>query len=299
MADTTTYLVTGASGKLGRRVLALLLEEYKLPAAQVIAVTRDPSKLAEFAQKGVQVRAGDFDKPDTLGAAFKGANRLLLISTDAVVVPGQRLTQHKNAISAAKAAGVKHVVYTSMIEPTTESPVPFAADHRGTEEALAASGLDYTALRMMWYMEGLIGKAAPAVASGKWVTAAGSGKTADIAHEDCARASAAALVSDAAGRRTLDITGDAAHSVEEIAAKISSLIDKAIDVVHITPEQLEANLKAAGLPPFVIPIVWGIDVSTRRNLGSKVSGDFEKLTGRKPLSLSAWLTANKGAFAPK
>jgi NAD(P)H dehydrogenase (quinone) len=177
--------------------------------------------------------------------------------------------------------------------------VPFAADHRGTEEALAASGLDYTALRMMWYMEGLIGKAAPAVASGKWVTAAGSGKTADIAHEDCARASAAALVSDAAGRRVLDITGDAAHSVEELAAMVGKLVGKAIDVVHITPEQLEANLKAAGLPPFVIPIVWGIDVSTRRNLGGKVSGDFEKLTGRKPVALAQWLATNKAAFAPK
>lgn len=297
MADNTTiYGVTGASGKLGREVLALLLDQQGLPPARLVAITRDPAKLAEFAARGVTVRAGDFEKPDALPAAFAGIGRLLVISTDAVDKPQRRLAQHRNAITAAKAAGVRHVVYTSMVAPEEGSPVPFAADHLGTEEALAASGLGYSALRMMWYMEGLVGKSAPARGSGQWVTASGNGKTADIAHIDCSRACASALTSDFDGQRTLDMTGPTAHSVEEVAALVSRLTGKPIEVVHITPEQLETNLMAAGLPPFVVPIVWGIDVNTRQGRAGSVSRDFETLTGRRATSLEDWLTANRAAF---
>lgn len=291
--------VTGASGKLGREVLALLLDEHRVPAARIVAITRDPSKLAEFAQRGVQVRAGDFEKPETLPAAFAGVNRLLVISTDAVDRPGRRLTQHRNAVTAAENAGISHVVYTSMVAPDAASPVPFAADHRGTEEALEASKLGYTSLRMMWYMEGLFGKAAQPLATGKWFTAAGDGRTADVAHIDCARACAAALVSGEGGRRTLDITGPEALSAEDLAAAVGEAAGKTIEVVHITPEQLRESLQAAGLPPPVVEIVWSIDVNTRMGRAGRVSGDFEKLTGRKPLRLRDWLAENRAAFAGK
>jgi NAD(P)H dehydrogenase (quinone) len=297
MADTSTiYAVSGASGKLGREVLELLLDEEHVPAARIVAITRDPSKLAAFAARGVQVRVGDFEKPETLSAAFKGVGRLLLISTDAVDRPGRRIAQHRNAIDAAKAAGVRHVVYTSMVAPDEGSPVPFAVDHRLTEEALAASGLEYTSLRMMWYMEGLVGKAGQALTTGKWVTTAAEEKSANIAHMDCARASAAALLSSEGGRRVLDMTGGEAHSVSEIAAALTRLTGKPIEVVHVTPEEYEAGLKAAGLPPFVVPIVWSIDVNTRLGRAGKVSNDFEKLTGRKATALNDWLSANRTAF---
>jgi NAD(P)H dehydrogenase (quinone) len=296
MADSPTYLVTGAAGKLGRKVLQLLLDEHKVPATRIIAVTRDPAKLAELAQRGVQVRAGDFEKPDTLPAAFKGADRLLMISTDAVDKPGRRLAQHRNAVKAAEAAGVRHVVYTSMVAPDEASPVPFATDHRGTEEALAASRLDYTVLRMMWYMEGLIGKLGPVLKSGKWTTASAQGRNAEIAHEDCARAAAAALVSDATGRRTLDMTGPGTQSVDEVAAAVSAATGKPIEVVQISPEDLEAGLKASGMPGFVVDIIMGMERNTRAGRGAKVSSDFETLTGRKPRNFRDWLVENTQAF---
>jgi NAD(P)H dehydrogenase (quinone) len=297
MTDSHSLLgITGASGKLGREVLELLLDEQKIPPSRLVAITRSPAKLADFAQRGVQVRTGDFEKPETLSAAFSGVQRLLVISTDAVDRPGRRLEQHRNAIAAAKGAGVKHLVYTSMVAPDEESPVPFAADHRGTEAALEESGLDYTVLRMMWYMEGLVGKAGQALATGQWFTTAGEQKTADIAHLDCARAAASALVSSSGGRQVLDMTGAEAHSVSELAAALTKLTGKPIEVVHVTPEQYEAGLNAAGLPAFVVPIVWGIDVNTRQGRAGKVSSDYQKLTGRKPTTLNDWLAANKTAF---
>lgn len=161
-----TLLVTGASGHLGRRVLANLLDTCGIPPSCLIAVTRDPAKVADIAARGVDVRRGDFDDPASLDAAFKGANRLLLISTDAFDRPGARIAQHKAAIAAAKQAGVKHIVYTSMPRPDG-SPIPFAPDHLGTEQALAASGLGWTVLRNAWYFENLALSLPDALATGK------------------------------------------------------------------------------------------------------------------------------------
>src|SRR5262249_19713219 len=139
----STLLVTGASGHLGRRVLELLLEA---GAGQIIAATRTPEKLADFAQRGVVVRHADFDDPASLAEAFKGAERLLLISTDAIGTPGLRIQQHTNAIKAAEEAGVSHVVYTSLINPEPGTPIAIAPDHYGTEQALAQSKLGFTVL---------------------------------------------------------------------------------------------------------------------------------------------------------
>lgn len=133
---TQRLLVTGASGHLGGRVIEFLLE---MNAGSISATTRDPSKLAGLAARGVDVRAADFDKPDTLVAAFTEVDRLLLISTDAIFVPGQRVAQHKAAIEAAAKAGVKHIIYTSMISPKPSSESIVEDDHFWTEQAIASS----------------------------------------------------------------------------------------------------------------------------------------------------------------
>ena len=140
-----TLLVTGASGQLGRRVITHLVQTHRVAAQNIIATTRKPEALADLAAQGVVVRSADFDDPVSLAKAFAGADRLLLISTDALDRPGRRLEQHVNAVNAAVKAGVKHVVYTSMPRPDPGSPIPFAPDHLGTEKALASSPLGWTA----------------------------------------------------------------------------------------------------------------------------------------------------------
>ena len=238
-------LVTGANGHLGRRVIAHLLEMHKISPANIVATSRDPGKLDALAKQGVQVRQADFENPATLDNAFKGVDRALIISTDAIDRPGRRLAQHKAAVEAAKRAGVKHVLYTSMPKPDV-SLVLFAPDHLGTEQAIAASGLGYTILRNNWYMENLLMTVPTLLATGKWFTAAGEGRIPYISREDCARAAAAAMASESSDNKRYDITGPESFTVAQIAALISEFAGKQIEVVQLNDEQLAAGLKAAG-----------------------------------------------------
>lgn len=293
-----TLLVTGASGHLGRHVLANLLDTCGIPPSCLIAVTRDPAKVADIAARGVDVRRGDFDDPASLDAAFKGANRLLLISTDAFDRPGARIAQHKAAIAAAKQAGVKHIVYTSMPRPDG-SPIPFAPDHLGTEQALAASGLGWTVLRNAWYFENLALSLPDALATGKWYTSAGDGRSAYLAREDCARAAAYVLARPLTPNGIIDITGSAALSNAEIATAVREAYGRPLDVVAVSDDELVAGIIAAGLPEPIARIFASFDTATRVGNFATVTDAVEMLTGAPPQTLTAFLSANKELFLPQ
>ena len=294
MSDT--LLVTGASGQLGKRTVEILLESGVAPD-KIIATTREPSKLSDLAQKGVDVRRADFNDPGSLVEAFSGATRLALISTDAIDGDGTRLRQHQQAVEAAVKAGIRHIVYTSMPDPAPDSPITFAGDHRGTEEAIEKSGLTYTILRNTWYQENLIRSLAPALASGKWYSSAGEGKVSHVGHEDCARALAAALKSDRTVNEVRTLTGPELYTTAEIAGIASDVLGKPIEVVDVTDEQLGEGLRAAGVPDFMIPFVVGFDTNTRQGRVGFVTGDVQELTGRSPRTLRAFFEENKAAFA--
>ena len=231
-----------------------------------------------------------------LAAAFAGANRLLLISTDALDRPGRRLEQHVNAVNAAVKAGVQHVVYTSMPKPEPVSPIPFAPDHFGTEKALAASPLSWTVLRHCWYHENLHLSLPGTLASGQWYSAAGDGATAYVSREDCARADAAALAATDTTRTTLDITGPQALSATQIAALATDVLGKPIQVIPVSAEQLAQGMAAAGVPPFLVPLMVSFDVNARAGNVSKVTDAVQRLTGKAPQALRDYLVANKAAF---
>jgi len=180
-----TILITGAAGQLGQRIIHHLLETEKVPAANIIAATRDPAKLADLAAKGVITRKADFDNTASLESAFKGVDRLLIISTDALAVPSQRLKQHKAAVDGAVKAGVKHIAYTSMPSPD-KSLVTFAPDHLGTENAMKATDIPYTIFRNAWYMDNYLHGMPHNLQSGNWYTSSDGGKVANISREDCA-----------------------------------------------------------------------------------------------------------------
>jgi NAD(P)H dehydrogenase (quinone) len=291
---TQKLLVTGASGNLGRLVLDALLAR-GVSADDIIATTRDPSKLSNYAARGIDVRSADFDDAASVARAFDGANRLVLISTDALDDKGTRQKQHTAAVTAAKAAGVSHIVYTSLPEPEISSVI-FAPDHLNTEKAIKASGMSYTLLRDTWYQENMFMSLPQVLASGHWYTSSGEGKIAHVARADCAEAIAAALASGSTENRTYTLTGPELRTTAEVAALASEIIGKPIDVVQLNDEQLADGMKAAGVPEFLIPTLVSFDKAAREGHLGALTNDVETLTGKKPATLRAFLEGNKQAL---
>jgi NAD(P)H dehydrogenase (quinone) len=291
----TKLLVTGAAGQLGRAVLNHLLETSKVSPGDIVAASRDTSKLADLAAKGVETRKADFTDEAGLAAAFAGIDRVLIISTDDLATPGNRLKQHKTAVAAASKAGVKHILYTSMPNPD-KSLVSFAPDHLGTEEAIKATGIAYTILRNAWYDDNYLMSMPHNLETGTWYTAYGAGKVSNISRDDCARAAAAALANPPAGSTTLTLTGSESLNAEEIAALVSKASGKQLNVVHVTDEQLAGGLTSAGLPDFLVKMLVSADANIRAGNFDLVTSDFEKLTGSKPQPLSGYLANNKDAL---
>ena len=242
---------------MGRRVVELLLEK---GAGKIVAGTRKPEKLADLAAKGVTVRQADFENAKELEAALAGVDRVLIISSDAIDRPGRRIAQHKAAVSAAASAGVKHAVYTSMPNPET-SPVVFAPDHLGTEEALKASGMSWTILRDCWYTDILVPTLAPAVGSSTLTGAAGQGGTPYVTREDCARAAAAALASDDTTNKTYNITGPAVWTWSELAGLASELTGWPVTYVPVSAEERTAQLIAAGTPEPIAKLIVSVQLA--------------------------------------
>ena len=272
-----TLFVSGASGHVGRQVIELLLEAGA--AGRIIAGTRTPEKLADLSARGVEVRYADFHDPASLQTAFQGADRLLLISTDQL---DGRTRQHVNAVEAADSVGVKHVVYTSIIN-ATDTPVTLADSHAATEAALEASKMGWTVLRSNIYLEQAATSLQQALQfGGKLYSAAADGRQAFIAREDCARAAASALLSNFEGRRTLDITGSEALSQADLAAIATQITGTPVEYVPLPLDVHKQNLSNAGLPPFVVDLVASFDQATAEGKFENVSPDFKALTGRDP-----------------
>src|SRR5580693_232531 len=289
MTSDRTLFVTGASGHLGRRVVELLVEQ---GAGKIVAGTRKPEKLADLAARGVVVRQADFEDAPGLEAALAGVDRVLIISTDAIDRPGRRLAQHQAAVAAAVSAGVKHAVYTSMPNPES-SPVVFAPDHLGTEQALKSSGLSYTILRNCWYTEFLVPGLAAAVASGELISATGQGGAPYVTREDCAQAAAAALASTDTSNRTWNITGPAVVTSAELAKLASEVTGRSVTYVPVEAAERTAQLIAVGTPePIAKMLVSGQVAVAQGKMGAATTA-VKELTGRDPMSVREFLSAHK------
>jgi NAD(P)H dehydrogenase (quinone) len=292
-----TLLVTGASGHLGQRVLHYLIDTLTVPPERIIATTRKPDSLASWAACGVNVRAADFDNESSLDHAFHGADRMLLISTDADT-PGHRVVQHQSAIAAAERVGVCHLIYTSMPDPK-HSLVSFAPDHAESESALSASKLaSWTVLRNHWYFENVLMLLPAVLAQGnKWFSAAGNGRVADIARDDVALAAAHELAAASSAKATYTLSGPKALTIAEQVQLIGTTIGKPIQLIPVSPEQLLGGMIGAGVPEQVAQLLASFDANSAAGHMANVTGDFEKITGLKPRSFTNWLAVNRDVLS--
>lgn len=238
--------VTGATGQLGRLVLSSLLG--RVPAASLVAAVRSPEKAADLAAEGVAVRKADYSQPDRLRTAFDGVETLLLISSSEV---GQRAPQHAAVIAAARQAGVRTVVYTSILH-ADRSPLMLAEEHRATEAVLRASGLGWVLLRNGWYSENFAGSVPVAVEHGAVIGSSGTGKVSAASRADFAEAAAVVLPDPAAHLgQTYELAGDVGFTKAELAAEIAAQSGKPVVYADMPEADYAAALTQAGVPgPF-------------------------------------------------
>jgi len=300
-----SFVITGASGSFGRLATERLLE--RVPALEVILVTRSPHELAHLAARGITVRFGDFDQPETLRSAFARGERMLLISTLSV---GRRAEQHSRAINAAIAAGVQYIAYTSSGGTDARNPAVVAREHLATELALKDSGSAFTILRDSLYIEAALHQIAPrALASGKWISNSGEGQVPLVARRDCVAVAVQALIDSSHEGKTYEVTGPELLSYREVAAIASEVDGRPVEYVPVSDAEMAAMLAGAGVPEEYSEGMYtkGVGTSSIKDIVTYERGvregyfairsnDVERVLGRAPVSLREVFAANRQAL---
>lgn len=272
--------LTGATGHFGSIVAETLLKS--VAAGNLIVSVRNPEKADNLSAHGVEVRHGDFDQPETLGTAFAGVDRLLIVSADGD--NDTRIRQHKAAVDAAVRAGVGFIVYTS-VGHADSSPLFLAPVHRATEEFIRESGIPYSFLRNNWYLENEVGSIQAVQAGAPWLTSAGDGKVGWATRRDYAEAAAAVLTGEGHENTVYELSGAPATQAE-LAAVVGKLLGKEVPVQQVDDAAYADIMAKAGVPEAALPIVVAIQQAIREGALDITSSDFAKLLQRPLTPLS-------------
>jgi NAD(P)H dehydrogenase (quinone) len=276
-------LVTGATGHLGKLTIDFLLK--KQSSDTIAALVRDTAKAKDLT---VQLRKGDYFDYPAMVAAFKGVDTLVLVSSGSLE---DRLTQHNNAINAAKESGVKHIVYTSMMNTSEKSKFTAGIDHLHTEASLKKSGIPYTVLRNTFYAEVVTMLAGDALTSGNWYFAGGTAKANFASRKDMAEALANVAADPSAHKdKIYEIASGKTYSLAEVAGFISKITGKPFTYTAISQEDQAAGMKQAGVPEVVIGLIGSIAETISSGELDLVYPALEDLLKRKPLGLEEALT---------
>lgn len=277
-----TIAITGATGALGRLAIAAL--KRRATGAKLVALVRDPAKAADL---GIETRRADYTKPETLAAALNGVDTLALISSNDF---NDRAGQHRNVIDAAKKAGVKRIVYTSILKGF-DSGMWLALDHQATEKALAASGIARTVLRNGWYTENYTGALKALVEHGAIIGASGTGKIATAARADYAEALAVALLDDAHSGKVYELAGDTAFTMADFAAEVSRAAGKTIPYNDLPQAAYTGALKSFGLPDGFATAIADADAHAAKGQLFDDSRTLSRLIGRPTTPIAVTIKA--------
>jgi NAD(P)H dehydrogenase (quinone) len=280
--------ITGANGNLGKLVVKGLLQ--KVPPNQIVAAVRCPEK-SNLRERGVEVRKADYDRPETLTAAFTGIEKLLLISA---VAPGERFRQHKAVIDAAKQSGVTLVAYTSMLRADTSTMI-LATEHKQTEDYLKEAGLTFVLLRNGWYLENHTGSLESAVTRGTIMGCAGLGRFASASRSDYASAAVNVLSQTGHENKTYELAGNHSFSMYEFAEEVSRQANRTVVYNDVPVSEYEAALLSLGLPQMIVDVVIDADLKSLKGDLDSSSRDLSTLIGRETTSVSQ---AIKSALLP-
>lgn len=272
-----TIAITGATGQLGRLAIAAL----KARGASPVALARDPSK----ADLGVETRAFDYTKADP--AALNGVETLVLISSNDF---NDRAGQHRNAIAAAQAAGVKRILYTSILKGD-QSPMILAQDHIATEAAIRDSGIPATILRNGWYTENYTGALGAAVQHGAIIGAAGEGRVNSAARKDYAEAIAVTALDASHAGKVYELAGDTAHTGADLAAAVAKAAGKPVAYVSMPQGDYAKALAGFGLPEGLSQVLADSDAHAGQGALSDDSRTLSRLIGRPTTPIAETIAA--------
>jgi len=279
-------LVTTATGHLGTATIEALLKK-NIPASQIAGLVRDEKKAAALAAKGITLRKGDYHDSASLEQAFKGVCTLVFISSGDF---HERVNQHRHVVNAAKANGVKNIIYTSVLKASGTLKFTAGIDHYHTENLLIESGIPYTVFRNTFYIEVLPMLFGPALQSGQWYYAAGNAKVNLAARTDMAEAIANVAIAPVAhGNKIYEIAGNQSYSFAEIAGVVSKAVGKTVDYIPVPVEALVEGMKQGGVPEAYIPMFASIANAISAGELDSDDNSLEKLLQRKPVGLDEYL----------
>lgn len=283
-------IVTGASGQLGRKIVENLL--LAIPAHRIGVSVRDPGKVADLQALGVRVRHGDYEDAESLRHAWEGAERLLLVSSNAAATGGDTLGQHATALRVARDLKVERVLYTSQVSSSATSHFPPGRVHAATEDMLARSGLAWTAMRHGFY-------AASALMMNRRGLEAGllagpeDGPVSWTTHHDLAAADAALL----AGLEVIDgptppLTGREALDLADLARLASEVAGRPILRTLVSEVDMGSKARQAGVPQGSIDVMLGYYRAAQAREFASVDPALARILGREPQTMRVFLQAN-------
>ena len=271
--------ITGATGHLGQLTIQALLDR-GVPPNEIVALVRNPEKASGLSAQGVRVRHADYTLPETLEAALRGIDKLLLISSNEVA---NRVIPQGNVVAAAKQAGVKLLAYTSILRADT-STLRLAEDHKHTEAAIRASGIPFVFLRNGWYLENY--NPAQAAAHGVVAGSAGDGRVSAAARADYAEAAAVVLSGDGHENAVYELGGDEGFTLGELAAEVQAQSGQPVRYQNLPEADYAAMLKGFGLPGALAEKLADADTKLEKGELYVEGRDLSRLIGRPTTTLS-------------
>ena len=284
-SPASLIVATGADGRVGR-LLSQELAQRTSPANVRLCTPRDPATLANERARGFQIARADYNESASLDAAFAGAGTVLITSSDGT--NDVRIHQHRNAIDAAKRAGVERVVYMSFTNPSANSLCNLNHVHADSETYLLASGLTYTILRDNQFAENLELMLERSRGSNQLVLPGAHGKVAYITRDDAAAAIAGALTQSGHDNKTYELTGPEAVDLFDIAAALSIARGAMVTASDATAEEFGPVLAGFGLPPYIVEAMLSMYMAAAAGEYTLVSQDAAKLAGRPIESMRAY-----------
>lgn len=285
---TSQILITGATSAISAQIVHELLAE----GYAVRALVRNPEKAEDIRQAGAEIVVGDLEKPETLDAAFRGVEKAFILTPPSDRAPAQ----FSNALWAAKQAGVKHVMRLSAFGAGHDAPTINGRHHALSDSELMASGLAWTIIRPHFFMQNLMMAADGVKAKGKLYFALGEGRMGIIDTRDIGHFVAQLLTTSDREGKIYTITGPESVSMHDVAADLSSVLNREIRYQPVMTELALAELKSKGLDTYTLNVLRDYFVEYSRNWGDIVTEDYKNVTGAEPRPLNDFIRDHADAF---